>query len=83
MTVRGFDALTGSLPTIDVRAPSTAISGSARFEGEEASSSSFGGCQTARTPGAATGSFSTTFAGWGARTLRLAPGVPASYSQTS
>jgi hypothetical protein len=83
MTVRGYDALAGSLPTIDVRAPSNTITGGARFDGGDTSASSFGACRTARTSGTATGSFRTTFAGWGARTLRLGAGTTASYSETN
>jgi hypothetical protein len=83
MTVGGYEALTGSLPTIDVRAPSAAISGGARFTGETETELTYGACRTTRTAGAATGSFRTTFAGWGARTLRLGAGASASYSQTS
>ncbi len=83
MTVGGYESLTGTLPTIDVRAPSTAISGGAQFTGQGTTESSYGACRTTRTTGAATGSFRATFAGWGARTLRLTPSVPASYSETS
>ena len=84
MAVAGYEPLTGTLPTLGVLAPpGAAISGSAQFVGNEVTESSFGACRIARTNGAATGSFRTTFAGWGPRTLRLSPGVPASHSQTS
>ncbi len=82
MTVRGYEALSGSLPTLGVPTPPAAVRGSARFAGQSATESSLGACRTTRTSGAATGSFATTFAGWGARTLRLAPGVPASFSES-
>lgn len=84
MSVGGYDALAGSLPTVEVRAPAATIRGGARFTGgEDTTESSFGACRTTRTAGAATGSFRTTFAGWGVRTLRLGAGAPASYSVTS
>lgn len=84
MSLAGYDALTGTLPTIGVLAPSAGtIRGSAQFVGQETTESSFGACRVTRTSGTATGSFRTTFVGWGARTLRLSPAVPASYSQTS
>ena len=82
MTVRGYDALSGSLPTLGVlarRPRSTAAPGLRR---QSTTESTVGACRTTRTSGAATGSFGTTFAGWGARTLRLAPGVPASFSES-
>lgn len=82
MTVDGYDAVTGSLPRLGVRGPSTTIRGNARFLAGEATQSRSGACLTTRTSGAATGSFSTTFVGWGARTLRLAPGVPAAFSES-
>ena len=83
MTVLDYDGLTGTLPTIDVRAPTTAIRGSARFTGADTTETSYGACRTTRTNGAATGSFRTTFTGWGARTLRLQPGMTASFSVTN
>ena len=83
MTVSGYDAVTGSLPELGVRGPSTpTLRGNARFHAGEATQSQSGACLTTRTTGAATGSFSTTFAGWGARTLRLNAGVPASFTES-
>ena len=83
MTAGGYDALTGSLPSIGIAAPTgSLIRGNARFVGGDATESSFGTCRTTRTNGAATGNFRTTFAGWGDRTVRLAAGTPASFSET-
>ena len=83
MTVNGYYAVTGSLPELRVRGPSTrTIRGNARFLAGEATQSQSGACLTTKTSGAATGSFSTTFVGWGARTLRLGAGVPASFSES-
>jgi hypothetical protein len=83
MWIGGFDALAETPPTIDVRAPSTAISGSAQFIGQDTTESTYGACHIKLTTGVARGSFTTTFAGWGARALRLTPSVPASYRVTN
>jgi hypothetical protein len=84
MSIGGHEALTGTLPTIGIVAPSEGpIRGNAQFTGQEATESTYGACRITRTNGAATGSFRTTFAGWGARTLRLSTDVPASLSETS
>jgi hypothetical protein len=82
MTVDGYDAVTGSLPELGVRGRSPTLRGNARFLAGEATQSHSGACLTTRTSGAATGSFSSTFVGWGARTLRLNAGVPASFSES-
>jgi len=43
---------------------------------------SSGACRTTTTSGAATGSFSASFVGWGTRTLRLGPGIAATFNET-
>lgn len=83
LSVSGYDALTGGPPEVGVRAPATpVVRGNARFLAQEATESRSGACVTTRTAGIATGSFTTTFAGWGARTLRLDAAVPASFSES-
>ena len=47
-----------------------------------ATESSSGACRTTSTSGAATGTLRASFAGWGLRTLRLGPGVPATFVET-
>ena len=83
LTVSGYDALTGGLPELALRAPpTTVVRGSAKFVAQQAPTSQSGACETTWTSGIATGSFTATFAGWGARTLRLNAGVPARFSES-
>ena len=83
LAVSGYDVLAGTPPAVAVAGPGvTAIRGSARFVGQATKETSSGACRTTSTSGAATGSFRASFVGWGARTLRLTPAVPATFSES-
>jgi len=83
LAVSGYDVLTGTPPAVEVAGPAVpAIRGSAHFAGQAAKETSSGACRTTSTSGAATGSFRASFAGWGARTLRLQSGVAATFNET-
>ena len=79
MTVEGYDVLTGGRPpAVEIAGPSVpALIGSASFVRETVKETSAGACRTISTSGTATGGFRASFVGWGYRTLRLQPGVPA------
>jgi hypothetical protein len=83
LAVSGYDVLGGTLPTLEVAGPGVpAIRGSARFVGQTARETSSGACRTTSTTGTASGSFRASFVGWGIRTLRLQPGVAATFNET-
>jgi hypothetical protein len=78
--VGGYDALNGQAAALQIVAPESGISGGGMFSGE--STKQFEGpCPASSTEGEATGTFRTTFFGWGARTLMLT-GTPAVYRQS-
>ena len=80
LAVSGYDALAaGTPPAVHVAAP---IRGGIAFAGQATTESSSGACRTTSTTGSATGTLRTTFTGWGARSLRLQPGRPATLNET-
>lgn len=78
--VGGYDALNGQAPALQIVAPESGISGGGAFAGGSTETLE-GPCPASSTEGEATGTFRTTFAGWGARTLTLT-GTPAVYRQS-
>jgi hypothetical protein len=79
MSVSQFDPLTGQLPTLELRAPSTLpIAGTGTFTAGETSESQSGPCQTTTVKGTFTGTFRARFAGWGMREVALS-GSQAAY----
>ena len=69
----GFDPLAGTLPSIAVRLPGRlSIQGSGTFAAGQTSTETNGSCRTLSATGVFKGTFRARFAGWGARTLRLA-----------
>ena len=79
LAVSGYDALAGTPPVVRVAAP---IRGSVAFAGQATKETSAGACRTKATTGSATGSLRASFVGWGARTVRLHAGLPATLSET-
>ena len=72
MTFGGYEALVGRLPSFSVPAAAgSPIRGSASFAGVRSSDTVSGACVTTSTFGNASGTLTTTFAGWGTRIARL------------
>jgi hypothetical protein len=83
LAVSGYDVFAGQPADLTVAGPSVpAIRGSAHFSGQTSKETTSGACRTTSTSGSATGSFRVSFAGWGARTLRLQPGAGATFNET-
>jgi hypothetical protein len=82
LTLSGYDALTGTLPQLAVPATPAPVRGSATFVARATTESTSGACRLTTTAGDMTGSFTTTFAGWGKRVLRLRPGAPAAFRRS-
>jgi hypothetical protein len=80
-TLSGYDAVTGTLPELQVTATSPTVRGSATFVARTTTESD-SGCRVTTTSGDMTGSFTATFAGWGKRTLRLQPGAYAAFRRS-
>lgn len=74
--------LSGRLPTISARLPSTArIRGSGTFNAQQISTEQEGACTKTTATGALNGTFRTRFAGWGSRSVTYAAADSASYSE--
>jgi hypothetical protein len=82
MYALGFNPLSGQLPAITARlnGPS-AIRGSGTFTAEQSTTTTSGACQSVVTTGTFNGTFRTSFAGWGARTVRFTAGDSARYGE--
>jgi hypothetical protein len=83
MYALGFNPLSGQLPAITARLSGrSAIRGSGTFTAEQSSTTTTSGaCQSVVTTGTFNGTFRTSFAGWGARTVRFTAADSARYSE--
>jgi hypothetical protein len=82
MYALGFNPLSGQLPTIAARLPSTLpIQGGGTFSAQQTSTETQGACRTVSATGTFNGTFRVRFAGWGARSVRLNPADFARYRE--
>jgi hypothetical protein len=82
MYALGTDPLSGQLPTITARMSGrSAIQGNGTFTAQQTSTTTSGNCRSVVTTGTFNGTFRTSFAGWGARTVRFTAADGARYSE--
>jgi hypothetical protein len=82
MYALGFNPLSGQLPAIAARMSGRSpIRGSGTFVGQQTMMTTSGSCQSVVTTGTFNGTFRTSFAGWGARTVRFTAADSARYSE--
>jgi hypothetical protein len=82
MYARGSNPLSGQLPTITARMSGrSAIRGSGTFTAQQTTTTTDGTCRSVVTTGTFNGTFRTSFAGWGARTVRFTAADSARYSE--
>jgi hypothetical protein len=84
MYALGSNPLSGQAPAITARlSGQSPIQGSGRFTAEQTSTTTSGTCRSIVTTGTFNGTFRTSFAGWGARTVRFTAADSARYSVQS
>jgi hypothetical protein len=82
MYALGSNPLLGQLPTITARMSGrSAIRGSGTFTAQQTTTTTSGTCHSVVTTGAFNGTFRTSFAGWGARTVRFTAADSARYTE--
>jgi hypothetical protein len=82
MRIRGFNPLSGQLPTISTRIPTKLpIRGSGTFAARSTSTETNSGCQTISATGSFKGTFHTSFAGWGPRKFAASSANGATYRE--
>jgi hypothetical protein len=78
----GFDPLSVQLPAITARMiRRSPIRGSGSFTSQQTTTTTRGSCRSVVTTGTLNGTFRTSFAGWGARTVRFTAADSARYTE--
>jgi hypothetical protein len=82
MYALGFDPLSVQLPAITARMiRRSPIRGSGSFTSQQTTTTTRGSCRSVVTTGTLNGTFRTSFAGWGARTVRFTAADSARYTE--